>query len=461
MFKVAKKKSIARGAILALLAASVWAAQTPSASGPIPSTFFAMTALKPTDLPKVTIGTLGHPSDFAWTSIGRSQGVYNFTGYDSYVTAATKIGLLDTTTNTLNMAFTLGMTPGWAKADQSSCSNPYGETQCTLGPDNVADWTNFITALMNHYNGKANPHIRYYELWNEINAPNFWTGTNAELVTLAKAAYPIIHADPNSMLLTPSVSGSFQGTQSTNGLTTMTNYLKAGGGQYADGGAWHGYIGRTGQTPYPWPEQSTVPGCADTYCYGSIIYKVTAIRQVFDANGMSGKPMYQTEGSWGEANVANSDDQIAWLARWVLLQAGLRTTANLQFASWYAWGVGASQNWGGIETGSLTPTPAGLAYGQVYQWLVGASIDQPCSSTSDGTWTCNLTRAGGYIAQAVWNTAGSKSFTPAVANGSFTQYRDLAGNTVTLQKGGSVAIGSKPILLEGKGSARPFRPKRP
>ena len=35
----------------------------------------------------------------------------------------------------------------------------------------------------------------------------WWTGTTAQMVELAQAAYPIVHADPNSMLLTPSVAG--------------------------------------------------------------------------------------------------------------------------------------------------------------------------------------------------------------------------------------------------------------
>jgi hypothetical protein len=70
--------------------------------------------------------------------------------------------------------------------------------QCTAAPDNIQDWKDFLTALIEHYNGTTQPHIRYYELWNEANAHNFWSGTFAQMVALGQAAYPIIHQDSRS-----------------------------------------------------------------------------------------------------------------------------------------------------------------------------------------------------------------------------------------------------------------------
>jgi hypothetical protein len=439
----------------ALAAAAVLLAQT--ASGPIPSTFFAMTSTKASDFPKVSIGTLGHPSSLAWQTVEQTQGVYKFDTFDSYVNDCLTHGLFTINgdgTKTVNMQLTLGTTPQWAASDQTSCTYKNNLWACTSPPSNFQDWTEFLTALLNHYNGRTQPHMRYYELWNEFNASNYWTGTNADMLNLAKAAYPIVHADPYSMLLTPSVAGFFINSTTMNGATYMANYLKAGGSQYADGGAWHGYIGNDKANPFPWPEQDTTAGCSNnTGCFGSIITKATVIRQVFDANGLLGKPMYQTEGSWGIENITSSDDQIAWLARWYLLQAGLRISLNLQLSSWFAWG-GAL--YGNVETATGDPTPAALADTQVYQWLVGASINQPCSSASNSTWTCTLTRPNGYVGLAVWNTAGTKQYTPGAG---YTQYRDLAGDTVPIPAGGSVTIGAKPILVEGTGKLGP--PGRP
>jgi uncharacterized protein (TIGR03437 family) len=425
------------------LAATVASAQT---AGPIPSGFFGMTTIAAPDYPKVNIGTLAHPSTLAWGWTERSKGVYNWSILDNYVAAAQQHGLVDST-NTANFAVTFGSTPQWAAADQSSCSVKNNLAQCTSGPADIQDWNDFITAVMQRYNGKTQPHIRYYELWNEANARNFWTGSYADMVKMAQSAYPIVHADANSMLLTPSVAGPVGNVSPVSGSTWMAGYLDAGGAAYADGGAFHGYIAQTGITPYPMPEQDVTSGCVQgTTCFGSIVTKANTMRQVFDQHGLKGKPMYDTEGSWGDGNITDPDVQSAWLARWYLLQAGLRTTDNLQLAAWYAWGGGPTQTWGDIETASLTPTAAAIAYNQVYTWLTGASIPQPCAGGSDGTWTCVVQRSGGYNGLAVWNTQGNVAYMPAAG---FQQFRDLAGNSTALAAGGTVQIGAKPILLEG------------
>jgi uncharacterized protein (TIGR03437 family) len=423
---------------------------------PVPSTFFAMSTVEE-DYPKVNFGALAHQA-FAWPTIETTRGAFDFRSFDNYMTALGQHGLVDAATNTANMAMTLAAgTPSWAVAGHSTCSaaTAGGPGVCTAPPDNIQDWTDFLTAVVQHYNGKTQPHIHYYELWNECNVAEWWTGTDAQMVALAEAAYPIVHQDPYSLLLTPSVAGPVGSVSPNSGVAWMTGYLTAGGSKYADGGAFHGYIAaQNGITPFPWPEQDTTSGCkAFVGCYGSIVTKATQLRAVFDQNGLAGKPMYQTEGSWGNQTITDLATEVAWIARYNLLQAGLRSTLNLQMAAWFTWGGGTAFGWGDIEDDSLAPTAAGIAYNQIYDWVVGANLDQPCSSAASGTWTCTLTRAGGYTAQAVWNTGGTTTYTPGAA---YTQYRDLAGNTTPIPSGASVSIGAEPILLES--NAPPITP---
>jgi uncharacterized protein (TIGR03437 family) len=431
-----------RTCVLAVACSLVCPAQT---ARPIPASFFGATTIQAPDYPKFAIGLLGHPSTLAWGWIERSKGVYNFSGFDSYVTQAVQHGLVDDT-NTVDMAITFGSTPQWAAADTRTCTSPNGVPICTSPPANMQDWIDFVTAVVNHYNGVTQPHIRYYELWNEANARNFWTGTYDDMLKMAQAAYPIVHRDPYSLLLTPSVAGPVGNAVTRSGSIWMAGYLKTGGGVWADGGAWHGYIGQEGVTPFPMPEEDSTPGCRpfDT-CFGSIITKATTMRQVFDDNGMAGKPMYQTEGSWGNGTVTDPDVQVAWLARWLLLQAGMSSTLNLRATAWYAWGGGARQTWGDIETDAGAPTAAAQAYTQVFNWAAGATIAQPCASAPGGTWTCALTRPGGYKGIAVWNTAGSATYLP---DRDYTLVRDLAGNVSKIDAGAPVAIGTKPVLIE-------------
>ncbi len=416
----------------------------------IPASFFAMNTVDPNDDPKLNFGTLAHPEIGAWAWIEKSQGVYDFTLFDRYVRLAQAHGLVDAT-NTVSLAITLGLTPPWAAADPASCQTTRGFTRCTSGPKDIGDWTRFVTAVLAHYDGVTMPHVRYYELWNEMNIKLFWTGTQADMLNLARAAYPIVHADPHSLLLTPSVVGPVGGGARASATTWMASYLDAGGAGYADGGAFHGYVAEKGVTPFPMPDEDSTAGCSEsTTCYGSIVTKANAMRQVFDQHGLAGKPMFDTEGSWGDGTLTDPDAQTAWLARWYLLQAGLRTADNLQMAAWFTWGDPATFHWGTIETEAHALAPPAIAFNQVYAWLVGARM-QPCAAAPEGTWTCALTRPGGYHALAIWNARGAQTYAPGQ---DFADYRDLAGSTVPILKGAPVTIGAKPILLES-GPATP------
>jgi PKD repeat protein len=400
---------------------------------PISAAFFGMTIGDTAPYPPTTVplGAIGHPSLLAWDTIeGKGRGEYDFSFYDTFVNWAT--------TNGVPFMMTFAWTPNWASV------NCPADAICTVAPDDMTDWQNFVQAVVNHYNGSAEPTIKYYELWNEANSTTFWTGTDQQLAQMAQIAYPIIHqGSPNSLLLAPSVTGPL-----TSATEWMESYLQTAfppGGpayQYADGASFHGYLGLTGETPFPFPEESDADG------YTNIVMRATTFRTIFDQNGLANKPMFDSEGSWGENNITGVNEQAEWLARWYLLQAG---TGVVDSAYWFCWGFSNpgfpdDQQWGFIsEDDQETPTAAGIAYGQVYNWLVGAVIST-CTD-SGNVWTCPLTRPGGYQGLAIWyysaSEVGTESYTPAAQ---FIQYRDLAGNITSVT--GPITIGPAPVILE-------------
>jgi hypothetical protein len=278
---------------------------------------------------------------------------------------------------------------------------------------------------MYHYDGVTAPHVKYYEIWNEADSTNFWTGTPQQLVAMAAQAYRIIHTDPYAEVIGPSVDAS------TNWKPWLISYLNAQdpvtgkhGYEVADIASFHAYSGKNAP-----PE--------------NVGNQVVSRRAIYDTNGMSGKPLFQTEGGWGRNIPPDPDMQVAWLSRWYLVQAGLYNADHLLFSNWYTWGLQSSGNsWGQIENPDGTPTTAGLAYGVLTQWLVG-SVVSPCNQ-SGTVWTCGLTRSNGSQALAIWNTAGNSDYRPG---SQYTTYLDLSGGTSTINVG-EVTIGVKPLLLE-------------
>ncbi len=67
-----------------------------------------------------------------------------------------------------------------------------------------------------------------------------------------------------------------------------------------------------------------------------------------------------------------------------------------------------------------------------------------CALDSGNTWSCRLTRSGGYEGLVVWNSSRNVSYK---VSAEYTEVRDLRGN-VSEVAGGSVQVGNSPVLIE-------------
>lgn len=383
---------------------------------PIPSSFFGMDVIRPKIWPAVKIGALGKGAGTSWRYLEPARGVFKWYGTDEYVGAAQRHGI--------DAMYTFDSTPQWASARPTEKCDA-GPIGCAAPPADIRDWEDFVTAVVTRYKGR----IKIYEVWNEPTTQLEWAGSYIDMVRLAKSAYEIIKsADPDAVVLTPAPSA--HGYQ-PRGITSpiqpewMKGYLQAGGDSYADGGSWHAY---------PWPN-----ACNNTIdCAGSpLVTQIDTMRSVFDHSGLAGKQIYVTEGGWrASAQLADPDEQAAYIARWFILLA----SKGIARAYWHAWD---DDKWGTLWDPASGIRPPGVAYEQTYNWLVGAAITGPCEISGRDIWTCGLMRLGGYQALVIWTTSGSRVYTPAKE---YQQYRDLSGATIPIH--GTLTIGAKPILLE-------------
>ena len=417
--------------------ASSDAAAQPADAGGIPSTFFGMSAGAPDaggEYPTVGVGAIGHPGLLPWPTIQPQDGDPNhaqWAYYDAQVEKAASHGV--------PMYISFGWTPRWTLTQaeqQTGCMQ--GSNICTLPPDNVSDWTNFVSLVAKRYAGK----VRYYEIWNEANGAGFYTGTVQQLAALAQAAYGAIKAaDPSAIVVAPTASGYY-----AKATAWLDSYFKAGGAQWADACGAHAYPTYS-NVPFPFPEE-------DDNQNGSIVQRLQAFRATCDANGLAGKPLVMSEGSWGpNAYLLDEPTRAAWLARYLIAQASAAPSLNLVATYWYAWGPqGTAPDGGAVGYGSIanpdgSATTAGAAYGQVYAWLVGSDV-APCTKSADGkTFSCAVTRPAdaSYHGLLVWNAApGKTSALPIDAN--YTKVRHLDGTTTAASS--PLTVDMMPVLLE-------------
>ena len=342
-----------------------------------------------------------------WWKLETSRGVYNWSNLDWLV------GLSER--HKIDLLYTFAMVPRWASSDPNNTGchlAKFGAYGSCAPPANIRYWDEFVHAVATRYAGR----IHYYELWNEPNITEYWTGTPAQMVIMAQHAYQIIKSiDPTAKVVSPSTLSGY-------GASWMGWYLAAGGGHYADVIAFHGY-----QPQKDVRVAELIASYVDLYRHQMSLY------------GQGTKPLWDTEGGWGRnATLTNPDQQSAYLAKYYILQA----SKGVARFYWYAWDSG---DWGTLWDQTTGIHKPGLAYSQVYKWLAGATISRRCTSDSKGTWSCTLSRPGGYEGLIIWNSASTITYLPPPQ---YNQYRNLYGYKGLINGIQYFKVGTKPILFE-------------
>jgi polysaccharide biosynthesis protein PslG len=383
--------------------------------------------------PEVTFGSMRlWDASVAWAQINTADGVYDWTLLDKWLSDAQKF-------NVPEVMYTFGQTPRWASSNPNDqiCAVGWGPGECDppkdlnpdgSGPDQI--WKNYVAAIASHSAGR----IKYWEIWNEPKNLFFWNGTVAQLVRMAKDARSVILSiDPQAVLLTPPSHGPFQ-----------TLYFAAGGPKYADIITYHGYVYRSGCIGYP--------RAADE------LKVISGVQAVMATYGQSKKPLWDTEVGWGVTSQScfyDRDLQAGFLAQLYMLH----WSAGVVRALWYQynnqlsgtlWEPNSDPHHRNYPGTLLKP---GIAYKQVYKWMVGATMNGQCSVTGT-TWTCDFSRPGGYLAQAIWDTSqtchnGTCGTIDYGVGSQYTNYLTLDGKKVDIT-GGTVPIGAKPILIQNR-----------
>ncbi|MBO0348037.1 hypothetical protein J0895_02740 [Phormidium pseudopriestleyi FRX01] len=342
-----------------------------------------------------------------WFALERQKGEWNFEILDKSLELAE--------THQVEPLMYLGFSPRWASQRPEEPS-AYGPGKAAP-PQNIEDWRNYVRTVATRYKGR----IHYYELWNEPNGyKRFYTGTIAEMLELSREAYQILkEVDPTITVVSPSATGDWG---SSPGVEWLEEFLRQGGGDYADVIGYHFYV-------MPGPPENMMP----------LIQKVQAVMAKY---GQNHKPLWNTESGWlGDQAFSSEDKAAAYVARSYVLN----WAAGVQRLYWYDWDSSSGVKIHLTHSDQETLTPAGVAYAEVQKWLVGAHM-RSCESLSDKTWICSLERDRGETAWIVWNPDRQLRFRVPEEWG-VNQVWNLAGDQQLLS-GNQIEIGESPLLLK-------------
>ena len=352
--------------------------------------------------PTFQFGTMMTTGRVQWAATNPALGVYDFSILDQYFQFAQHYGA--------DIIFPLLDTPLWASSNPSAPGQD-GAGTCAP-PTDMAYWDSYVRAVATH----AGTSIKYWTVGNEVQDPGYWCGDVPTLVTMVQHARTIIRSiNPNAVILAPSTNGEPQGPN------MLAKFLAAGGGQYVDAISFHGYRDATAE---------------------DVLLVIAAYKQVL-ANANVNLPLWDTEADWrgyGTDSIADPAAQGAFVSKYFLLQ----WSQGIARFVWYAYDGGP---WGGlvVSGGAYPETLAATAYAETYKWLVGASMNNPCTQGSDGSYSCGLVRANGYNATVMWNSVQNTQITIPAGSGF---YRDLTGAEYKVTPGAAFTLGNQPVLFE-------------
>src|SRR5262249_16229502 len=147
-----------------------------------------------------------------WADLQPAKGQWRFEKLDGYVTLAEQHGT--------ELLLTSGGSPTWASAKpqlKSSYSSRF-----TAEPANIEDWREYVRTVVSRYKGR----IQAYEIWNEPNLADFWSGSIDQMLTLTREASQIIHnVDPKALVVSPSATAAY-------GIPSLAGFFENSRAQY-------------------------------------------------------------------------------------------------------------------------------------------------------------------------------------------------------------------------------------
>lgn len=266
----------------------------------------------------------------------------------------------------------LAYTPRWASSDPDAptdveVGNPPG---LCGAPRDMKDWRIFVRTVAARYKGR----IQYWEIWNEPNRRQSWTGSVETLVEMTREAALILkEADPTNVVVSPAPTQA-------RGTAFLEKFLAAGGGKYVDVIGYHFYV----DTPEEMPPL------------------IAAVKASMRRNGVGEKPLWNTESGWISSGALSPEAGAGYLARAFLLGR----SAGIERFYWYAWEIRSQLQL--VQRNNTTLTPAGVAFGVVQEWMTGSRLTG-CSASADASWVCGL-RRDGKDSHVVWNAKGDTAF---------------------------------------------------
>ena len=261
----------------------------------------------------------------AWAHLEPKKGQFDFARLDAIVEHAPP---------DVRIILMLGQTPKWASSHPEE-KGGYGYGSAYM-PRDIQDWRDYLQAVGERYKGR----IKYWEVWNECNWKTFWRDGVSNMVKLTHAAHDVLKGiDSTNVILSPGFTKDL-------GEEFINQWFYEGAGKDVDVISYHFY-------PTPTVDASFT--------------MARDLMELKDSYGFGNLPLFNSE--YGEKRKFRQPQIVAEMnvLYWF---AGIVSQQYYTFDD-KAFGLTLETAPGQFDPAKLNP--AGIAYAQTRQWLIGAT----------------------------------------------------------------------------------------
>jgi len=357
-----------------------------------------------------------HDSNVTWSDLEPLRGVWHWDKLDGIVENATA--------HHNEILLPLNGTPTWAS------SSPFNSDAYGLGsaspPVLMSDWNDYVIQVVSRYKGK----VKAYEIWNEPNLKQFYTGTPGELFEITRNSYINIKKnDPDAIVVCSAITGSY-------GLVWFKKYLDTGVGRYCDVMGYHFY------TSHKSPE--------------AMLPIISAVKSAMRERGLENKPLWNTETGWLIENGSKVDAKAAGFGPdakvLTAYEAGsyvprallIARSAGVDRFYWYSWDHKSM----GLSSGMGIGWSRAARVYSTFTKLVSGSRISNCSNAGQ-IWTCHLILTTGKKMMVYWSDNANISV-KSPFDGSLFVFSDF-GNLVDkgiINSGDVVEVTGDPVYIK-------------
>jgi hypothetical protein len=385
--------------------------------GPVPKTYFAMNLAGSAwkhPWPTVDVGAV-RIFDSVWAKLEPQKGSWDFTHLDEDIASAQA--------HHADVDLVLDSTPTWASARPTETNpHPWQAPGTRAEAKNIADWETYVRTVATRYKGR----VHVYEMWNEPNMNDSYSGDPAHLVQLCKSGYRVLKkVDPSIQVISPSPAPS-------GGAVYLRSFIEQGGGDTFDILGFHFYDNLSSLQIHP----------------ESIIGTAAQLRRMLASLNLGSKPIWNTESGYyihssptAKAYIKNYPANIHVLSQGEAVDAigrsyALAWAVGIERFYWYGWGEPA---YAIVDDNGTGIKDATTAYATISKWLLGAAYVS-VTHTDNSEWVIESRTDKGALQYVVWTNKDKEIFTiPTVWK--VSQVEDLTG--------GHTPISTQTITLTG------------